>query len=154
MNQNYDPTRQQSGNPWNSPMGSPPQQYPGAGNLQSQGNQFPGQLNAIAIIQTILGSLEIIGGIFSGIYVLFFAVVTFGIGLILVPIPLIYLTVGILSLISGIKGLNKNPSYPLTLTASIGQMVLLIFCDVISFAAGLTGVILLIQDDAKAFFRR
>ncbi len=154
MNQNYDPTRQQSGNPWSSPAGGPPQQYPGGGNMQSGRNYYPSQLNTIAIIQTVLGSLEILGGIFSGIYVLFFAVLTFGIGLILVPIPLLYLTVGILSLISGINGLNKKPGYGLSLTASIGQMVLLIFCDVISFAAGLTGVILLMQDEAKAFFRR
>jgi len=64
MNQNYDPTRQQSGNPWSSPTGGPPQQYPGGGNMQSGRDYYPSQLNAISIIQTVLGSLEILGGIF------------------------------------------------------------------------------------------
>lgn len=123
-------------------------------NDQSGGNYFPSQLNTIAIIQTIIGSLEIVGGIISGIYVLFFGVLTFGIGLVLAPIPLVFLIVGTLSLISGINGLNKKPIYGLSLTASIGQMLLLISCDVISFAAGLTGIILIMQDEAKAFFRR
>lgn len=123
-------------------------------NGQSRRDYYPSQLNTIAIIQTIIGSLEIVGGVLSGIYVLFFGVLTLGLGLIFVPIPLIFLIVGVLSLVSGINGLNKKPVYGLCLSASIGQMVLLILCDVISFAAGLTGVILLMQDEAKAFFRR
>jgi hypothetical protein len=35
---------------------------------------------------------------------------------------------------------------------AIAQMVLILGCDVLSFAAGLTGVILLTQDDTKDYF--
>lgn len=38
MNQNYDPTQQQTGNPWNSPTGNPMQQNPGGGMVSNQMN--------------------------------------------------------------------------------------------------------------------
>ena len=116
------------------------------------GNFFPGKLQAIAIIQTVVGSLEILGSIFGVIWVLLVGIATMGIGLIAIPIPFIFLIVGILSLISGIKGLSKNPAYGLSLTTAIGQMVLLLCCDVLSFACGLTTVILLTQPEAKAYY--
>ena len=121
---------------------------------QVGGDFFPGKLQAIAIIQTVVGSIEILGSIFGFIWVLAFGLATLGIGLIAIPIPFIFLVVGILSLISGIKGLQKNPAYGLCMTTAIGQMLLLLSCDVLSFAAGLTSVILLTQDEAKEYFGR
>lgn len=38
MNQNYDPTQPRSGNPWDTPMGGAPQQYPGGGLASNQMN--------------------------------------------------------------------------------------------------------------------
>jgi hypothetical protein len=76
---------------------------------------YPGQLQAISIVQTVIGGLGIIGGITGGLVVLFMGIMTMGIGLIFIPIPFIYLVVGILSLIAGIKGLQKNTSYGLSL---------------------------------------
>jgi uncharacterized membrane protein YhhN len=114
---------------------------------------FPGKLQAVAIIQTIIGGLEIIFSIFWGVYVLTLAVATFGIGLLAIPIPFLVLFVGIMSLIGGIKGLNKNPSYGLSMFVAIAQMLGLFICDVISFGCGLAALILLVQQDVKAYFR-
>ena len=115
---------------------------------------FPGKLQAIAIIQTVFGAFEIIGGIFGGIYVLVIGVFTLGIGLLAIPIPLIFLCVGIVSLVSGIKGLQKTPAYGLCLGVAIAQMCLLLLCDVFGFGCGLTAVILLTQDECKDYFGR
>jgi hypothetical protein len=118
------------------------------------GIQYPGKIQAIAIIQTVIGSLEILLSIFWFFYILLVGLATFGIGLLLLPVPLVVVIIGILSLVSGIKGLNKKISRKLSLGVAISQMVLLLMCDVLSFAAGLTGVILLTQDDTKAFFNQ
>jgi len=115
---------------------------------------IPGKIQAIAIMQTIAGSLEILFSIFWFFYVLLVGLATFGIGLILIPLPIILLAIGIVSLVSGIKGLNKKTSKKLAYTAAISEMVLLLGCDVISFGLGLTSVILLGQDDTKAYFRQ
>jgi hypothetical protein len=114
----------------------------------------PGKIQAIAIIQTVAGGLEILMSIFWFFYVLVVGLATFGIGLILIPVPIIVLTVGILSLVSGIKGLNKKMSKKLAFTVAICQMVLLLGCDALSFGGGLAGVILLTQEDTKAYFRQ
>lgn len=114
---------------------------------------FPGKLQAVAIIQTVIGILEILGSIIGAIWVLMMGIVTMGIGLIALPIPFFFLIVGILSLVSGIKGLNKNPAYGLSMTVAIGQMLLLFLCDIFSFGCGLTTLILLLQDEVKAYFR-
>lgn len=123
------------------------------GNYGIRGVMYPGKLQAVAIIETVIGSLEIIGGLFGLIYVLFLAVLTFGIGLIFIPIPIIFLTVGILSLVAGVKGLNKRPNLRLSFGISIAQMCLLLLCDFLSFGAGLAGIILLTQDEVKAYRR-
>ena len=120
----------------------------------TQPQTLPGKLQAIAIVQTVVGSLEILMSFFWFFYVLIVGLATFGIGLILIPLPIILLAVGIISLVSGIKGLTKKVSKKLTYTAAICEMVMLLGCDVLSFAAGLTGVILLSQDDMKAYFRQ
>lgn len=114
--------------------------------------EFPGSLQAVSIIQIVAGSFEILMALFWGLYTLIIGVVTMGIGLLLIPLPLILLTVGILSLVSGIKGVKKNISKKLSLGVAISQMVLLLGCDLLSFGAGLTGVILLTQDNSKAYF--
>lgn len=114
-------------------------------------NNYPGQLQAISIIQTVVGSLQIIAGLSGGLGVLILGVATFGIGLLFIPIPLVFLVIGILSLVSGIKGLQKTTSYGLTLGVAIAQMLLLLLCDVVSFGCGLTAVILLMQQDVKAY---
>ncbi|HEY2867480.1 MAG TPA: hypothetical protein VGJ02_10345 [Pyrinomonadaceae bacterium] len=124
--------------------------WPSSAPLQSQ----PGKIQAMAIVQTVAGSLEILMSLFWFVYVLAIGLATFGIGLILIPLPIILLTIGILSLVSGIKGLNKKVSRKLMFSVAICQMVLLLGCDVLSFGAGLTGVILLTQEDAKAYFRQ
>ena len=121
-------------------------------NVPSQ--SLPGKIQATAIIQTVAGSIEILMSIFWFVYVLFIGIVTMGFGLLLIPLPIILLTVGILSLVSGIKGLNKKVSKKLMFSMAICQMVLLLGCDVLSFGAGLTGVILLSQEDTKAYFRQ
>lgn len=123
-------------------------------NNQIGGDFFPGKLQAIAMIQTVVGSLEILGSIFGGIYVIVVGIFTFGLGLLLIPIPFIFLVIGILSLVSGIKGLQRNPAYGLCLGVAISQMCLLLLCDVIGFGCGLTGVILLTQPEVKAYFGR
>ena len=121
---------------------------------QSFGAQeFPGKLQAVSIIQIVAGCLEILLALFWGVYTLILGVVTMGIGLLLIPLPIILLTVGILSLVSGFKGINKKISKKLSFGVAISQMVLLLGCDFLSFAAGLTGVILLTQEDTKAYFR-
>ena len=125
----------------------PMQHVPYRGGVQG----YPGKLQAVSIVQTVIGSFEILMGIFWIIYVLIIGVVTMGIGLLLIPLPLILLTVGILSLVAGIKGLNKNFNKKMSFGVAIAQMVLLLGCDVLSFGAGLTGVILLTQDDTKAY---
>ena len=112
---------------------------------------YPGKLQAISIIQTVAGSLELLGGIFGLIYVLFVALVTFGIGLVFIPVPIIFLVIGGLSLMSGIKGLNKKTNFKLSFGVAISQMVLLLLCDVLSFGSGLAGVILLTQDEIKHY---
>ncbi len=114
---------------------------------------YPGKLQAISIIQIVVGSLEILGSLIGGIWVLLVGIATFGVGLLLIPLPFVFLVIGILSLVSGIKGLNKNPSFGLILGVSISQMVLLFLCDVVSFGCGLTGLILVLQNDVKSYFR-
>jgi len=115
--------------------------------------EFPGKLQAVSIIQIVAGCLEILLALFWGVYTLILGVVTMGIGLLLIPLPLVLLAVGILSLVSGFKGLNKKINKKLSFGVAISQMVLLLGCDFLSFAAGLTSVILLTQDDSKAYFR-
>ena len=58
------------------------------GNTPSQ--SLPGKIQAIAIVQTVVGSLEILMSIFWFLYVLVFGLVTFGVGLILIPLPIIF----------------------------------------------------------------
>ena len=113
--------------------------------------EYPGKLQAVSIVQIVAGSFEILMALFWGVYTLILGVVTMGIGLLLIPLPLILLAVGILSLVSGIKGVKKNINKKLSFGVAISQMVLLLGCDVLSFAAGLTGVILLTQEDTKAY---
>lgn len=115
---------------------------------------LPGKLQAIAIMQTVVGSFEILFSLFWLLYVLIIGIATFGIGLILIPLPLVLMAVGIISLVSGIKGLNKKINKKLSYTAAIGEMVLLLGCDMISFGIGLTSVILLGQEDTKAYLRQ
>jgi hypothetical protein len=134
------------------PMSPAPMQPVRPTYMQEQ--SVPGKIQAVAIIQTVAGSLEILLSIFWFFYVLIVGLATFGFGLILIPLPIIMLTVGILSLVSGIKGLNKKMSKKLAFAVAICQMVLLLGCDVLSFGAGLTGIILLTQEDTKAYFRQ
>lgn len=115
------------------------------------GQGYPGKLQAVSIIQIVIGAFEILMSIFWIVYTLIIGVVTMGIGLLLIPLPLILLTVGILSLVAGIRGVNKNFRKKLSFGVAIAQMVLILGCDALSFAAGLTGVILLTQDDTKAY---
>lgn len=112
---------------------------------------YPGKLQAISIVQIVVGGFEILMSIFWIFYTLIIGVVTMGIGLLLIPLPLILLTVGILSLVAGIKGVNKNFTKKISFGVAIAQMVLILGCDVLSFGAGLTAIILLSQDDVKAY---
>ena len=122
-------------------------------NYNVPGTNYPSQLQIIAVIQTVIGILEIVGAVFGGLWVLIFGIATFGIGLILIPIPFLVLVIGVLSLISGIKGLNKNLSYGLAMGVAIPQMLMLLMCDVISFGCGLAALVMLLQQDVKAYFR-
>lgn len=112
---------------------------------------YPGKLQAISIVQIVVGGFEILMSIFWIFYTLIIGIATMGIGLLLIPLPLILLAVGILSLVAGIKGVNKNFNKKMSFGVAIAQMVLLLGCDVLSFGAGLTAVILLSQDDVKAY---
>lgn len=123
-------------------------------NMTAPQQSLPGKIQAIAIMQTVAGSFEILFSLFWFFYVLILGLATFGIGLIMIPLPIILLAVGIVSLVSGIKGLNKKINKKLSYTAAIGEMVLLLGCDFISFGIGLTSVILLGQEDTKAYFRQ
>jgi hypothetical protein len=114
--------------------------------------QYPGKLQAIAILQTVFGGLQILGSFLGAIYVLFLGIATFGIGLLAIPIPIAYLIVGILSLVSGIKGLQRNPSYGLGIGVAICQLCAILVCDVLSFGCGLASLILIMQQEVKAFF--
>jgi len=114
---------------------------------------YPGKLQAISIVQIVAGGFEILMSIFWIFYTLILGVVTMGIGLLLIPLPIILLTIGILSLVAGIKGVNKKFNKKMSLGIAISQMVVLLGCDVLSFGAGLAGVILLSQDDVKAYLR-
>jgi hypothetical protein len=118
----------------------------------NMGQYFPGKLQAIAIIQTAVGAIEILISFAWAFYVFFVGIATLGVGFLFFPIPLIFLTVGVLSLISGIKGLQRNPGYGLTMSVSISQMVLILGCDFLSFGAGLAGVILMTQPEVKGYF--
>jgi hypothetical protein len=120
----------------------------------NQAGDYPGKLQAVSIIQTVAGGLEILAGLFGVVYVLVIGLLTVGIGLLFIPIPLIVLTVGILSLMSGIRGLKHDFSRKLAFGVAIAQMVLLLGCDFIGFGCGLAGVILLTQDDSKAYFAK
>lgn len=62
---------------------------------------LPGKVQAVSIIQVVAGGLEILMSLFWFFYVLIVGLATFGIGLILIPLPIIVLTVGVLSLVSG-----------------------------------------------------
>jgi hypothetical protein len=115
---------------------------------------FPGKLQAISIIQTVTGALQIVASVFLAIYVFVVGIATFGIGWLLFPIPVIYLIVGTLSLISGIKWLQQNPVYGLGFGVAITQLFGIFLCDFISFGAGLASLILLTQTEVKAFFGR
>lgn len=122
--------------------------------LRSHPSQnYPGKLQALSIVQIVAGGFEILMSLFWIFYTLILGVVTMGIGLLLIPLPLILLTVGILSLVAGIKGVNRKFTKKLSFGVAIAQMVLLLGCDILSFGAGLTGVILLSQDDVKAYLR-
>ncbi len=115
---------------------------------------YPGKLQAIGILQTVIGSLEIIVGFIWGIWVLIVGVATFGVGLLAIPLPVLYISVGILCLISGIKGLQRTPAHGLALGVAIAQMPAIFVCDLFSFGAGLATLILLFQPEVKAFFGR
>lgn len=120
--------------------------------MRSYGAQtYPGKLQAISIVQIVAGGFEILMSFFWIFYTLIIGIATMGIGLLLIPLPLILLTVGIISLVAGIKGVNKNFNKKMSFGVAIAQMVLLLGCDVLSFGAGLTGVILLSQDDVKSY---
>ncbi len=121
---------------------------------QQNAASYPGKLQAIAIIQTVIGSIQILGSIIGGIWVLLMGIATFGIGLIAIPIPVYYLIVGILSLVSGVRGLQKTSTYGLTIGVAICQMIMILCCDLFGFGCGLAVLILLMQDDVKAYFGR
>ena len=91
--------------------------------------------------------------LFWGFYVLILGIATMGLGLIAVPIPIIFLIVGILSLVSGIKGLSKSPAYGLSIGVAICQLLGIFVCDVLSFGGGLASLILLFQHEVKSYFR-
>lgn len=129
------------------PISPMPMQHIPAYSVQN----YPGKLQAISIVQIVAGGFEILMSFFWIFYTLIIGIATFGIGLLLIPLPLILLTVGILSLVAGIKGVNKKINPKMSFGVAIAQMVLLLGCDVLSFGAGLTGVILLSQDDVKAY---
>lgn len=114
-------------------------------------DNYPGKLQAVSIVQIVVGGFEILMAIFWAFYTLLIGIATMGIGLVLIPLPIILLTVGIISLIAGIKGIKKKFNRNMSFGVAIAQMVLLLGCDVLSFGAGLTGVILLSQDDVKAY---
>ena len=101
----------------------------------------------------MLGALQVIGSIFGVIWVIIAGIATMGIGLLFIPIPIIFFIIGALSLFSGIKGLNKKASYGLSLGVAISQMALIFLCDVLSFGGGLAALILLLQTEVKAYFR-
>ncbi|MFN6964271.1 MAG: hypothetical protein ACK4S4_10960 [Pyrinomonadaceae bacterium] len=115
---------------------------------------FPGKLQAVAIVQTVIGSLQIVGSIFLAVWVLIFGIATFGVGLIMIPIPIVYLIVGILSLVAGIKGLQRTPAFGLSFGVAIAQMFGIFLCDVVSFGCGLAGLILLLQPEVKSYYGR
>ena len=121
--------------------------YPG-------GQLFPGKLQAVAIIQTVIGALEILYSFGLFLYVLLLGVATLGIGLLAIPWPVIVLGVGVLSLVSGIKGLQQTPAFGLSMATAIAQMAMLFLCDVPSFGCGLAALILLLQPDVKSYFGR
>ena len=123
-------------------------------NYQMTPPELPGKLQAISVIQTVVGGLELIFGIIWFFFIVILGIATVGLVLIAIPIPIIVLVVAVLSLVSGIKGLQKRPSYKLMMGVAICQMVLILGCDVISFGGGLTAVILLTQPESKAYFGR
>lgn len=114
----------------------------------------PGKLQAVSILHTVFGGLEIIIGLLWAFYVLFIGILTVGFGLLLFPIPLMFLVTGVISLIAGIKGLQRKASFKLSMTASILEMVLILGCDPASFGAGIACVILLNQPEVKAYYGR
>ena len=122
--------------------------------MYNQNAFFPGKLQAVAIIQTVIGALEILWSIGLFFWVLAFGIATFGIGLLIIPWPVIVLAVGVLSLVSGIKGLQKTPAFGLTMGTAISQMAMLFLCDVPSFGCGLAALILLLQPEVKSYFGR
>ena len=74
--------------------------------------------------------------------------------MIAIPIPIIYLVIGILALVSGVKGLKRSPSYGLSLGVAIGQLFALLVCDIFSFGCGLACLILIMAKEVKAYFGR
>ena len=134
------------------PIAPMPMQHMPYHGAQDYGAQaYPGKLQAVSIVQIVAGGFEILMSLFWIFYTLIIGIATMGLGLLLIPLPLILLAVGIISLVAGIKGVNKKLNKNMSFGVAIAQMVLLLGCDVLSFGAGLTGVILLSQDDVKAY---
>jgi hypothetical protein len=120
---------------------------------QNQSGYYPSQLSTVSILQLIFGILEIIVSLIWAVYVFIIGIATFGIGLLLFFIPLIFFVVGLCSIISGVKGINKQASYGFSLFVAISQICLLLMCDVVSFIGGLIGLIFLMNDEVRGYFK-
>jgi len=113
---------------------------------------FPQKLEVIAILQLVVGILEIAAGLAAAAKFLFLGVFTLGLSLLLMPLAFVWLAAGVLSVLSGAKGLGKGTRYGLCLATAIIQTAAIFCCDPLSFAAGLTVLILLTAGEVKAYF--
>jgi hypothetical protein len=127
--------------------------------MPSLHDSMPTSLRAVAIIQVVLGSIEILAAATLGLLFMLKVLVSFGAGLLLGPVVLVPIAIwvisGALSLFSGFSALQGRPIPPRMKAASIMEIVCIIACcDVISLAGGITGLVLMNQPDSRAYIEK
>ena len=115
----------------------------------------PGKLQAMAIMTLVGGILATIASIIWGIYAVFAAIFTFGIGCICLIGPIYQMVAGILCIIQGSKLLGKNPDphYVKTKKTAIMQIICIICFDVVNLTLGIISLVFLNDEEVKAYIR-
>ena len=115
----------------------------------------PGKLQAIAIMTLVGGILATLFSIMWGIYAIFVAIMSFGVGCICLIGPIYQLVAGILCIIQGSKLLGKNPEpfHAKTKNTAIMQIVCIICCDWINMTLGIINLVFLNDEQVKAYIR-
>jgi hypothetical protein len=106
-------------------------------------DQKPGKLQTVVLMQLITGILSALG---FGVLIL----ATCGVALLFL-VPIYALATGIMAIISGAKGMGKNPRHGLYKIVAIMQIVAIISGDVPALVSGIIGLIFLNDPEVKGF---